>query len=130
MKPIIFNTRDELIRVELDKLVYAEADGNYVTMTFLNGQRIMVCITLQHLEELILQGMFAENKGRFIRIGRRFIVCSRHITQINVLKQTLTLSDLQTFSPITITVHKDALKALKKSIVGKYEAEQTDTTKG
>lgn len=126
MKPVIFNTRDELVRVDLDKLVYAEADGNYVTMTFLNGQHIMVCITLLHLEELMLQDASGENIGRFIRIGRRYIVCSRYITQINVPKQSLTLSDLQTFAPITITVHKEALKALKKSIAGKHEAVQTD----
>lgn len=125
MSPIIFNTRDELVKIDLDKLVYAEADGNYITLTFLNGQRIMVSFTLQHLEQLIAQSMNAEKKGQFIRIGRKYIVGRQYITQINLLKQTLTLSELQYLQPIVLSVHKEALKALKQTIIEKYEVKGT-----
>ena len=40
--PIIFNTRDELIKVDIDKMIYAMAEDNYVHLFFRNGQSVMV----------------------------------------------------------------------------------------
>ena len=55
MTPIIFNTRDELIKVDIDKMIYAMAEDNYVHMYFRNGQTVMVCMTLQSLELSAMQ---------------------------------------------------------------------------
>ena len=63
MTPIIFNTRDELIKVDIDKMIYAMAEDNYVHMYFRNGQSVMVCMTLQSLEQLILSVIVKNKKG-------------------------------------------------------------------
>lgn len=112
MIPIIFNTRDELVKLDLEKMVYAEADGNFLHITFLNGQVFTIAFTLQKLEDLLEHSML-DTDNRYIRIGRRYIVDRRYITYINVLKQTLILSDLDRFKPFVLNVHKDALKRLK-----------------
>ena len=116
MTPIIFNTRDELIKVDIDNMVYAMAEDNYIHMYFRNGQNIMVCMPLQSLEKLILSVIAKDKCGVYIRIGRRYIVNNNFITQINIPKQQLILSDLNVVKPITISVSKEALKVLKQTM--------------
>lgn len=114
---LYINTRDELFKVDLDKMIYAMAEGNYVNMYFRNGQRIIICTSLQSLEQMIL-GVIAKNKrGIFIRIGRRYIVNNNYITHVNVLKQQLVLSDMDVVKPIVLSVSKEALKTLKQAMV-------------
>lgn len=116
MTPIIFNTRDELIKVDIDKMVYAMAEDNYVYMFFRNGQSVMVCMTLQSLEQLIVSVIANDNKGVYVRIGRRYIVNINYIMQINLLRQQLVLSDLDVVKPIVLNVSKEALKVLKQKM--------------
>ncbi|MCF0236115.1 MAG: LytTR family transcriptional regulator DNA-binding domain-containing protein [Bacteroidaceae bacterium] len=117
MTPIIFNTRDELIRIDLDKMVYAMAEDNYVYLYFRNGQHAMVCASLQSLEQLILNRIAHNKTGKYIRIGRKYIVNESYITHINVQKQQLVLSDLDHIAPITLQAAREALKTLKQSIL-------------
>ena len=114
--PIIFNTRDELIKVDIDKMIYAMAEDNYVHMHFRNGQSVMVCMTLHSLEQLILSVIAKNKKGVYTRIGRKYIVNNSYIMQINTLKQQLVLSDMDVIKPITLNVSKEALKVLKSTI--------------
>ena len=114
--PIIFNTRDELIKVDIDKMIYAMAEDNYVHLFFRNGQSVMVTTTLQSLEQLILSVIAKNEKGVYTRIGRKYIVNNSYIMQINTLKQQLVLSDMDVIKPITLNVSKEALKVLKSTI--------------
>lgn len=116
MTPILFNTRDELIKVDIDKMIYAMAEDNYVYLHFRNSQSVMVCTTLQSLEQLIQSVVARNKKGIYTRIGRRYIVNNNYITQINILKQQLILSDLDVIEPIVLKVPKEALKVLKQTI--------------
>lgn len=119
MTPILFNTRDELVRVDLDKMVYAMAEDNYVHLHFRNGQDVMVATSLQSLERLILGVISKGRKGVYTRIGRRYIINNDYITQINVLKQQLVLSDLDSLKPTILNVSKEALKTLKQTMTEK-----------
>ena len=114
--PIIFNTRDELIKVDIDKMIYAMAEDNYVHLFFRNGQSVMVTTTLQSLEQLILSVIAKNKKGVYTRIGRKYIVNNTYIMQINTLKQQRVLSDMDVIKPITLNISKEALKVLKSSI--------------
>lgn len=114
---LYINTRDELFKVDLDKMIYAMAEGNYVNMYFRNGQRIIICTSLQSLEQMILSVIAKNKRGVFIRIGRRFIVNNNYITHVNVLKQQLVLSDMDVVKPIVLSVSKEALKTLKQAMV-------------
>ena len=114
--PIIFNTRDELIKVDIDKMIYAMAEDNYVHLFFRNGQSVMVTTTLQSLERLILSVIAKNKKGVYTQIGRKYIVNNIYIMQINTLKQQLVLSDMDVIKPITLNVSKEALKVLKSTI--------------
>lgn len=116
MNQICINTRDEYIKVDLDKMLYAVADDNYISLHFLNGQNVVVCLSLLKLSQMIV-GAYGTEKTKFIRIGRKYIVNRLYIMQINLLKQVLVLSDMEEIKPIAIPVPKEALKALRLTLV-------------
>ena len=118
---IFFNSRDELLRVDLSSIVYFEADANYTKIVSANGLVDMVCISLSRMEELLAL-RFQDAPGTFARIGKRFILNLNYVYRINTLKQELTLSDQRTFE-YTLSISKIALKALKELISPYSETE-------
>lgn len=113
MEILLFNTRDELLRVSLKHVVYFEADGNYTHIYFSNGAKAALLYSLSNMEQLIDEKL----KGKvqpFIRIGKKYIVNSSCIFQINTLKQKLILTSFDMPQLYTLAVSKEALKSLKE----------------
>lgn len=110
---LIFNTRDELTRLRLDRVCYFEADGNYTTVFFLNGVKTTLLTSLVSLEKLLADEIAPGSGNVFLRIGKRFIVNSAYVFQINVLKQRLILTDLCSPTVYQLPVSKEALKNLR-----------------
>ena len=67
---LLFNTRDELVRVSLRHVIYFEADGNYTQIFFKNGQKVTILYSLAKLEALLDETLRGK-KQPFIRIGKR-----------------------------------------------------------
>ena len=112
---LFFNSRDELQRIEVSKVVYFEADGNYTDIVMVNKLRASVCMNLGEMEKA-LATQIGEEAKRFMRIGKRFIVNMNYIYQVNVLKQTLMLSDSEHFL-FQMPVSKEALKVVKELVI-------------
>lgn len=111
VKHIYFNSRDELLRVDLASVVYFEADGNYTRFVSVNGLTEMVCINLGKMEEFLALRSQGSNL-KFVRIGKKYILNLNFVYRVNTLKQELVLSDQRTFQ-YTLSISKIALKALK-----------------
>ena len=109
---IFFNSRDELQRIEVSKIVYFEADGNYTSIVMVNKLRASVCMNLGEMERT-LSAQIGEESRHFMRIGKRFIINMQYVYSINVLKQQLILSDYDHFA-FQINISKDALKKMKE----------------
>lgn len=109
---LLFSTRDELTRIRLERVMYFEADANYTKVVFSNGLTATLLTSLVHLEKLIA-GVLIEKNSIFVRIGKRYIINSAYLFQINVLRQRLVLSDLMSPYTATLSVSKDALRKLK-----------------
>lgn len=109
---LLFSTRDELTRIRLERVMYFEADANYTKVVFSNGVTATLLTSLVHLEKLIA-GVLIEKNSIFVRIGKRYIINSAYLFQINVLRQRLVLSDLAYPYTATLSVSKDALRKLK-----------------
>lgn len=112
METLLFNTRDELLRVSLKHVVYFEADGNYTHVYFSNGAKATLLYSLSNMEQLIDEKLRGKVQP-FIRIGKRYIVNSTCVFQINTLKQKLVLTSFDTPQLFTLSVSKEALKNLK-----------------
>jgi DNA-binding LytR/AlgR family response regulator len=112
---VYFNSRDKLIRLDIQKIVYFEGDGNYTYIVTANKQKVCVTLNLSHTEEALAKQL-GSNANQFMRIGKRFIVNMKYIYQIDIQKQTLMLSDCDHFL-FQIPVSKEALKAVKELVI-------------
>ncbi|MDE6753233.1 MAG: LytTR family transcriptional regulator [Muribaculaceae bacterium] len=110
---LFFNTRDELIKVKLDKVAYFEADANYCHLYFINGAKATLLTSLVNIEKLI-SDEFKEDAQYFIRIGKKHIINSRFIFQINIQRQRLSLTDFNSPIVFDLSISKEALKNLKQ----------------
>ena len=112
---IYFNSRDKLIRLDVQKIVYFEGDGNYTYIVTANKQKVCITMNLSHTEDA-LAAQLGNNANHFMRIGKRFIVNMNYIFQIDILKQMLMLSDCEHFL-YQMPVSKEALKTVKELVI-------------
>jgi DNA-binding LytR/AlgR family response regulator len=115
---VFFNSRDELQRIDVSKIVYFEADGNYTTIVMVNKLQASVCMNLGEMESALAKQLGEESR-RFMRIGKRFIINMNYVYSINVQKQQLVLSDYDHFA-FRVSISKEALKKMKELMVATY----------
>lgn len=106
------NSRDEFLRIDISKIVYFEADGNYTNIVLANKLKGVVCMNLAHMQDVLSKSL-KENANIFARVGKKHIINHTFIYQINTLHQRLVLSDGENFA-FQLEVSKDALKKLKE----------------
>lgn len=114
-KWIYFQNRDELLRVNLQKVVYFEADGNYTYLHMVNSMKIVVGMNLSNMQQMLAR-QTSEHMPVFMRIGKKYIVNTRFVCQIHVAKQKLVLSDFEHFQ-FTLPASKEALKTVRELYV-------------
>ena len=117
MKPdfLYINSRDSLLRLNINHIVYFEADGNYTIITSANAVRHTVGMTLAKVQDMLTESL-GQRAQRFVRIGKSHIVSMNYISLIDITKQTLTLSDDRTFT-FKVSVSKEALRKLKEIFI-------------
>jgi hypothetical protein len=119
-KYLYLNSRDEFYRIEVSKIVYFEADGNYTHIMLTNHMRGTVCMNLSKMQE-ILNSTLSDRASRFARVGKSHIINLNYVYHIAILRQKLELSDGVNFN-YSLSVSKEALKGLK----GMYTGNGTD----
>ncbi len=128
-KYLFLNSRDELYRMDISKIVYFEAEGNYTNFVLSNKLKGAVCMNLAQMQQ-VLSDSLKEAASIFARVGKRYIINLNYVYQIGVLRQKLVLSDGEIFA-YQLNISKEALKKLKdlfvNSIIG--QGLQTDNDK-
>ena len=109
---ILFNSRDELLRVDPSKVVFFEADGNYTNIILCNKTKSTLCMNLSQLQK-VLSERLREQASMYARVGKSHIVNLNFVYAIQSLKQRLVLSDQSTFA-FQIPISKESLKRLKE----------------
>lgn len=126
-KYLYLNSRDEFYKVDISKIVYFEADGNYTNFVLCNKLKGVVLMNLSQMQTVLTESL-KEEASIFARIGKRFIINLNFVYHIEVLRQKLTLSDGEVFA-YQLPVSKEALKKLKdlyiKSVAKKETISQT-----
>lgn len=108
---LVFNSRDEMLRIKVKNIVYFESDGNYTHMVTQNRLRPSLCMSLGNMEKLLALKL-RDKASMFIRVGRRYIINRNFIYMVSPIKQRLVLSDFVTFA-YQLDVSKDALSRMK-----------------
>ncbi len=120
MNKICINTRDELNLIDLDFVACINANGNYSNVMYMDGNKIMVSVGLSQFEAIIKDAASkSQSANTFVRLGRSVIINNRYLSQINILKQKLILSD-RGKHVYQLTVPKNLLKSYKELIRKSY----------
>jgi len=120
MNIICINTRDELNLIDLDLVACINASGNYSNVMYIDGNKLLVSVGLSQFEIIIKDSVLKQQlPNTFVRLGRSVIINNRYLSQINILKQKLTLSDRGTHA-YQLTVPKNLLKNYKELIRKSY----------
>lgn len=114
---LIFNSRDELLRMDVDNIVYFEANSNYTIVMSVNKLKACVGLSLTKTEDA-LNRQLGEQARRFMRVGKRFIVNLNYVYSVNMAKQHLILSDMRNFA-FQLPISKDALRMMKELMIHK-----------
>ena len=105
-----------MLRIDVPRIVYFEADGNYTYIVTCNKLKSAVCMNLGQMEDMLAQRLNKEKRNLFARIGKKYIVNLDYIYKVNPLKKQLVLTDFMNFS-YQLDISKEALKTLKEMMV-------------
>ena len=120
-KVLIISNSNELVRVNPERIVYVESDGNYSTLVLHDKTEQVFTMNLAHFQQMI-EEQLGKEAMTFIRIGKQLIVNRAYIFKINPNKQQLIMSDMDVNIAFDLQASKEALKQLKvliESEIGK-----------
>lgn len=109
-----FSTSTETVVIPSDAVIFVTADGNYSSITTMDGSEYVLTMQLGQIERRISECVDPAD-DRFIRIGKSLIINRYFIALINPTRQKLILSDCRTFRH-EVSASRDALKSLKDFI--------------
>lgn len=112
---VYFNSRDKLIRLDMQKIVYFESDGNYTYIVTTNKLKICLTMNLSNTEKAVATQL-GKVAHQFMRIGKRFVVNMNYIHQVDIQKQALIVSDWDQFV-FKLPISKEALREVKDIIM-------------
>ena len=108
---LYFNSRDEFHRLDISKIMYFEADGNYTNIFMANKLKATVGLSLSQMEKFLTESLH-EKARCFVRVGKGCILNVNHIVRIDVPHQFVIVTDY-TQGGYQISISKEALKILK-----------------
>lgn len=113
-KYLMIKTRDELLRINIEHILYFEADRNYTKLLLSEGIQFTFAVNIGKVEEM-LAVQISDPNTVLIRVGKSHIVNKKHILQINLPKQKLLLL-ADEGKPRELIIPKEPLRALKESL--------------
>ena len=111
---LVFKTRDELVRIKIERILYFEAERNYTKLVLTNGIQFIFAINLGKIEE-ILEKQIQDYASTLLRVGKSYIINKNHVLQIS-LPKTKVLFAAADGKAKELTLPKDPLKILKETL--------------
>ena len=81
MKKLCINSRDELVIIDLEKIMFLQANGNYTLFVYAEGQKTMVSLGLTKVEEILKKTLPIDKPSSFVRMGRSLIINLKYMTK-------------------------------------------------
>lgn len=113
-KYLMIKTRDELLRINIEHILYFEADRNYTKLLLAEGIQFTFAVNIGKVEEMLAM-QISDPNTMLIRVGKSHIINKRHILQINLPKQKLLLLANEG-KPRELIIPKEPLRTLKESL--------------
>ena len=106
---LCLSAHDELYIINLEKVIYMQADDHYTHIYYSSTTHFMVPYGLGDIKSRLMNLPHA--KSQFIRLGRKYIINLKLIFRISTIKETLSLTDTHN-GTIEIHVSKPVLRSL------------------
>ena len=120
MLKVFINSRTEFSVINLDKVVYLKADGNYTDFYFNDGKTKIHLSTLSSfLTDIEMAYAESNTPSPFFRMGRSYIVNTDYLASVNILKGVLTFES-EIIKPIKS--YQSNLRSLRGFMVEKYKS--------
>lgn len=100
---------DGLFVVDLDQVLYFEADDHYCQVCYFSGFTFMLPFGLSAIEHQLLTKTDVATQERLQRLGRKYIVNRERIHQVSTIKQTVTFVDAHG-NKISIKISKQVMR--------------------
>ena len=100
------STKDELFIIDLEKVIYMQADDHYTHVFYSATSHFMVPFGLGSIEEKLGN----DPQPQFIRLGRKYIINLHAVFRVSTIKESLFLTDIG--SPVELHVSKPVLRSL------------------
>ncbi len=115
MYKLCLNSRDELLIIDLQRIAFFQANGNYTHINYISGDSHLVTLGLSKVEEYLRMSWPKDVPSPFVRLGRSLIINQSFLSEISILKQKVTLSDNEGKS-YSLNVPKPLIKEYKEKI--------------
>ena len=120
MLKVFINSRTEFSVINLDKVVYLKADGNYTDFYFNDGKiRTHLSTLSTFLTDIEIAYAESNIPSPFFRMGRSYIVNTDYLASVNILKGVLTFES-EIIKPIKS--YQSNLRSLRDFMVEKYKS--------
>lgn len=113
MARVNFNTRDELVSIDLDLFAAAQASGSYTRILYITKREFLITANISKVEEA-LKG-FNGPEYKFLRLGRSVIINHKYLMRIELNKQQLILSDGDQHD-LRVRIPKQTLRVYKDAV--------------
>ena len=113
MAKIYFNSRDELIAVDFERVAVIQANGNYTRIIYINKHEVTLSMGISKVSETLQKHELPT--ALFIRIGRSCIINHAFMERIDIARQLLVLTDGDGHE-IRLNASKQVLKSYKASV--------------
>ena len=100
---------DELYLIDLDLLLYFQADDHYTNVHYANGTHFVIPFGLSKVEDFITH-MPSPSK-HLMRLGRKYIVNTHRIFRVSTVKELIFLTDNQGKN-VQLHISKPVLRGL------------------
>src|SRR5574344_762981 len=108
-KKLCLSIYGELYMIDLEMVMYLQADDHYTVAYYASGTHFMIPFGLSKVETAIAEKLDGDNY--LIRLSRKYIVNIRCIYHVNAVKQEIQLADVQGTSH-SLHVPKPVLRKL------------------
>ena len=122
---LVFKTRDELVRIRIERILYFEAERNYTKLVLTNGIQFVFAVNLGKIEE-ILEAQIQNYDSVLLRVGKSIIINKNHVLQISLPKTKL-LFEAAEGKAKELIVAKEPLKLLKDLLEKELTGKDSDT---
>ena len=115
---LFITSRNGIEVINLDKVVYLKADGNYTDFYFCDGKVRSHLSTLAVFDEAITARYASADKpSPFFRMGRSYVINVSYVTSVNLVNSVLVF-DSEAVKPVVVT--KNQLKSLRDFVATFY----------